>query len=290
VVAEGYRGRFAPSPTGPLHLGSLLTAVGSFLDARAAGGTWLLRMEDIDPPREQPGAAEAILASLRQHGLHWDGEVLYQSTRHAAYRAALDDLAAQNLVFPCSCTRATLGPGGSCGGRCKPRAGQPVALRLRLDAALQAWEDGFRGAQPAPAGRADIVLWRKDNLPAYQLAVTVDDRDQCISNVVRGADLIAETALQRHILTRLGATPPHYAHVPLLCAADGRKLSKQNGAPAITDRHALANLRRVLHLLGQGSAAAAADSPEELLRVATDGWTPIALRSTGVQIVYAEAT
>ena len=283
----GYRGRFAPSPTGPLHLGSLLTAVASYLDARAAGGRWLVRVEDIDPPREVPGASAAILESLRRHGLAWDGDVVFQSARTAAYRAALVGLQERGLVFPCACTRARLGPGGSCGGRCAPRPGEACAQRLRLTPPPAGVEDRLQGPVAAEAAVRDIVLWRKDGLPAYALAVTVDDHWQRITDVVRGADLLSHTVVQAQLMTLLGAPVPRYAHLPVLCGEDGRKLSKQNGAPAIDDSQALANLRRVLGLLRQRSAAAGAATPAELLALATDQWQPAALRGIAQQRMAA---
>lgn len=272
--STGYRGRFAPSPTGPLHLGSLVAALASFLDARQHGGTWLLRMEDIDPPREPRGAAQQIRDALRRHGLHWDGESLQQSSRHGAYREALSALRQRGLVFPCACTRATLGPGGSCRRRCRPRDGQPQALRLALPAQLPGFEDLLCGPQAAVGIPRDIVLWRKDGLPAYALAVSVDDHWQRISHVLRGADLIAHTAVQRHLIRLLGGAAPLYGHLPLAYGADGRKLSKQNGAPALEDARALDNLRRALRLLRQDAADADAATPEALLAQAIPGWRP----------------
>lgn len=286
-----YRGRFAPSPTGPLHLGSLLAALASFLDARAAGGTWLLRIEDIDPPREIAGASERIVNSLRCHGLAWDGDILWQSTRHAAYREALAQLRASGAAFPCSCTRALLGPGGSCGRRCSPARGDHVAWRLEVDSSAYdaSMSDGFLGQVTAEAGTGtpgDVVIWRKDDLPAYQLAVVVDDIWQQVTHVVRGADLLEQTDVQRYLMGLLGYDPPAYAHLPLLCADDGRKLSKQNGAPGLDDSRPLDNLRLALKLLRQ--PAAEAGSPEALLAVAARQWRPRAFADLGRRLHYTE--
>lgn len=270
---SGYTGRFAPSPTGPLHRGSLLTALASFLDARANGGRWLLRIEDIDPPREMAGAAAAIIRSLRCHGLHWDGEIVWQSQRLDAYREALAKLAEAGMLFPCVCTRAELGPGGNCGGRCRPGPHDTVAQRLRIRDGLPGFRDRFCGVQSAQAGARDLVLWRKDGLPAYQLAVSVDDGWQGITEVVRGADLLETTAAQRFLLGALGHVPPTYGHLPLLRGEDGRKLSKQNGAPALDDACALQNLQEALSLLGQ-TPERGAGTPERLLARAIDSWAP----------------
>jgi glutamyl-Q tRNA(Asp) synthetase len=271
---SGYTGRFAPSPTGPLHAGSLLTAVASFLDARAHDGRWLLRIEDIDPPREMPGASDRILAALTRHGLHWDGEVVWQSRRIAAYEEALASLDSQGLIFDCCCTRAELGPGGNCGERCRPEPGQPVARRLRVREGLPGFDDRFLGPQPAQPGRQDMVLWRKDGLPAYQLAVSVDDGWQGISDVVRGADLLHATGVQRLLLAALGYQPPRYAHVPLLCNDDGRKLSKQTGAPPLDEEKPLENLIAALAMLGQRVEHRPGDTPQQLLARASAQWNP----------------
>jgi glutamyl-Q tRNA(Asp) synthetase len=211
-----YRGRFAPSPSGPLHFGSLLAALGSYLDARAAGGQWLLRIEDIDQPREAPGAADRILRSLDAHGLHWDGPVLYQSTRSEAYDRALEQLQQQDRLFRCSCTRAILGPGGSCGERCTPAPDDICAIRVRLGGE-RSFNDLVLGPQPSAALPADLVLKRKDGLYAYTLAVVVDDGWQGITDVIRGRDLLEQTARTMPFarisgLSGAGLRPPPGAH------------------------------------------------------------------------------
>lgn len=246
----------------------------SYLDARAAGGTWLVRVEDIDPPREVAGASEAIIESLRRHELHWDEEVCYQSTRHDAYSQALQRLRTRGLVFDCVCTRATLGPGGSCGERCAPRPGEPCAQRLRISGALPTFSDLIRGAVSTDETPADVVLWRKDGLPAYALAVVVDDHWQQITTVLRGSDLLEQTPVQRYLFECLEVPAPQYAHVPLVLGEDGRKLSKQNGAAPIDDATPLANLRQALALLKQPAAQSNLSSPQALLARAVEQWHP----------------
>lgn len=277
--AGRYRGRFAPSPTGPLHLGSLVSAVASFLDARAEGGRWLLRIEDIDPPREEPGAAEAIATSLRRHDLHWDGAASYQSRHRSAYERALTVLGERGLLLRCYCSRRELGPDGSCRGRCGGHGSGPSALRVRVDPGwTRAWEDRFQGPQRAQALPEDFVVRRRDGLYAYQLAVVVDDYEQGISDVVRGADLLTVTPRQHYLQAMLGYPSPRYAHCPLLLGPDGRKLSKQNRAAALEDTEAPANLRRVLTMLQQPAPPASADTPAAILAHAIRHWAPEALR------------
>jgi glutamyl-Q tRNA(Asp) synthetase len=282
----GYRGRFAPSPTGPLHFGSLLAALGSYLDARAAGGEWLLRVEDIDPPREVPGATDRICRSLEAHGLHWDGPVLYQSTRSEAYDEALAILGRQDRLFRCCCTRSTLGPGGSCGERCRPTPDAPCSTRVRLHGERD-FEDLLLGHQAPLELPADLVLKRKDGLYAYTLAVVVDDGWQHITHVIRGRDLLTQTPAQCQLLEYLSFAPPAYGHLPVLTDAQGSKLSKQTGAAPIDDRHALNNLRLALRYLGQASADATAGSPEELLLQASALWDRGAVAAqSGPAVVY----
>ena len=191
-------GRFAPSPSGPLHFGSLLAAVASFVDARAAGGRWLLRMEDIDPPREMAGADKLILSTLEQHGLHWDGAVLYQSTRHARYREVLDDLLARGQIYRCACTRARLiSLHRVYDGYCRqhpPPADAACALRLQLPEKSVVFDDRIQGVQVQHLAEAgDCIIHRKDGLFAYQLAVVVDDIDQGVTDIVRGNDILPST-------------------------------------------------------------------------------------------------
>ena len=255
-----YRGRFAPSPTGPLHFGSLVAAVGSFLDARAAGGEWLVRIEDLDPPREVPGAADAILRSLEALGLHWDGEVLYQSRRAGYYQEALQRLDREGLIYPCACTRREVREQGADGavypGTCRnglPPGRAPRTLRVRVDGARIAFTDRLLGGFEQDLARevGDFVLRRADGLAAYQLAVVVDDAAQGIDQVVRGSDLLDSTARQIHLQRLLGLPTPAYLHLPVATHPDGSKLSKQTFAPAIDAREGAALVRRVLTFLGQ---------------------------------------
>lgn len=228
-----YRGRFAPSPTGPLHFGSLLAALGSWLLARRAGGEWLVRIEDLDPPREVPGAAEAQLRSLRAFGLEPDGEVMRQSTRGDAYREALERLLDSGDAFTCHCSRTDLADAGGVHRACVAGSRRPdPAVRLRVpDGTAIAFEDALRGRirQRLDLEVGDFVLRRADGYWAYQLAVVVDDADQGITEVVRGADLLSSTARQIYLYRLLGLTPPTFAHCPLLLDAGGRRLSKRDG-------------------------------------------------------------
>ncbi|MBH8581236.1 tRNA glutamyl-Q(34) synthetase GluQRS [Bisbaumannia pacifica] len=246
-----YRGRFAPTPSGPLHFGSLVAALGSYLDARQAGGDWLLRIEDIDPPRCPAGASDTILRQLEAFGLHWEGPVHYQSDRHDAYQAALERLIDQGLAYPCSCSRKQwrdhpIYPGWCRDGVREPD--RPVAWRLRSDLGLRPvdWQDRLFGAQRFdPATLGDVVLKRKDGLWAYQLAVVVDDAAQGITDIVRGHDLLDNTPWQRQLQAALGLPEPRYLHLPLILGADGQKLSKQNLAPALPWEGP--EVRRLLH-------------------------------------------
>ncbi|MFK7828529.1 MAG: tRNA glutamyl-Q(34) synthetase GluQRS [Congregibacter sp.] len=269
--ASRYRGRFAPSPSGPLHQGSLLAAVAGYLDAKAEGGKWLLRIEDIDPPREIAGAADRILHSLEAHALHWDETPVYQSERTEAYLDALEALNQSGRLFRCCCTRSTLGPAGSCGRRCSPAASDSCSLRFDVGVSA-GFADRLLGQQPGLKTGTDIVLKRKDGFFAYALAVVVDDAWQNITHVVRGRDLLHQTSAQRELMRQLGHPTPSYAHHPIICDAQGDKLSKQAGAPEVDDHRAIENLREVLRVLGQESADMPAGSAQELLSLATELW------------------
>ena len=266
-------GRFAPSPTGPLHFGSLLAALASYLDIRARNGRWLLRIEDIDPPREQPGAADSILRTLDALGLHWDGEVVYQSRRHALYEDALQQLISLNTAYPCRCSRKQLRTRGVLGydGHClrhPPEINTDIAWRVQHTRADQQFEDRIQGLRQYhwDGHEGDFVVYRRDGLFAYQLAVVVDDANQGITEVLRGSDLIDETPHQMALQEQLGYRRPHYAHIPVITNAAGQKLSKQNLAPAIDARQRQALLLRALTLLGQQPSAELVDaSLEELL-------------------------
>lgn len=243
-----YIGRFAPSPTGPLHFGSLVAALAGWLDARAHHGKWLVRLEDIDAPREAPGAAEAIVAALKAYGLISDGPMLRQSARHALYRAVFMRLKDAGLIYPCGCTRREIADSvvhpGQRGrelvypGICRDglRAGrQARAWRVRVGEARIWFEDRAAGAisQDLAGAAGDFVLLRADGQWAYQLAVVVDDAEQGVTHVVRGADLLDSTARQIYLQRRLDLPQPKYLHVPVVTNAAGEKLSKQNGAVAL---------------------------------------------------------
>jgi glutamyl-Q tRNA(Asp) synthetase len=247
-----YRGRFAPSPTGALHLGSLLAAVASWLDARAQGGTWLIRMEDLDGPRVVPGAADDILATLAGLALTSDEPVLYQSTRSAAYLAALEQLAACGRAYRCRCSRAEVQ--GPYDGRCRDLGitDPDSAWRLRLDESTPlAFEDRIQGhCEFATASLGDPILLRRDGLAAYQLAVVLDDAWQGITDVVRGADLLDSTGWQIAIARALNLPLPAYAHVPLLTEPDGQKLSKSRRSLSIAAMDPSRALVTVLAALG----------------------------------------
>jgi glutamyl-Q tRNA(Asp) synthetase len=252
-----YRGRFAPSPTGPLHAGSIMAALASYLDARANNGSWLLRMEDLDPPRESPAAASRILHDLAALGLHWDGPVLYQSQRHAAYEAAIAQLAAAGHTFWCNCSRQALAEaGGHYPGTCRELGlppGPGRALRCRVPDASIDFTDRWQGPQSQNLlqDTGDFIIKRKDGLHAYQLAVVIDDAWQGVTHVVRGIDLLDSTPRQIHLQGLLGLPTPHYAHIPVLVNAEGQKLSKQNHAPAIASDNPVRVLYQALARLQQ---------------------------------------
>ena len=231
-----YVGRFAPSPSGPLHFGSLVTALASFFDARANNGQWLVRVENIDPPREQPGSVEKILTALATYGMHWDGEIVYQSQRYNEYQSVLDTLLETNTLYPCTCSRKKLtGLSGIYPGYCRNQPAnfdRPHALRLKCTAKKTPFDDLIQGSQQlSPATLGDFILKRKDQLYAYQLAVTVDDALQGITHVVRGYDLLESTPRQLYLQTVLNYQHPIYAHIPVITKKKGgAKLSKQNHA------------------------------------------------------------
>jgi glutamyl-Q tRNA(Asp) synthetase len=283
-----YRGRFAPSPTGPLHFGSLVAALASCLDARAHGGAWLVRMEDVDTPRNVPGAADDILRTLEAFGFAWDGPVLYQSTRLAAYEAALEKLKSLGLAYACACSRKEIAeltsrPAVDGGlvypGRCRDGLGperQARAWRLRVDDREMVFDDRLQGrvAQHLESDVGDFVLRRADGLFAYQLAVAVDDHFQGISEVVRGADLLASTPRQIWLQACLGYAVPRYAHLPVATNAAGEKWSKQTLAPAIAAAQAAGELVRALNFLGQRTPDGLADaSVGEVWRWALSHWS-----------------
>ncbi|MCR9106713.1 MAG: tRNA glutamyl-Q(34) synthetase GluQRS [Gammaproteobacteria bacterium] len=281
VSTTQYRGRFAPSPTGPLHMGSLIAALASYLDARSNNGSWLLRIDDIDPPREAPGATDSILASLAQHGLYWDNDIIFQSHNTHRYAAALQHLrglADGTAVFACVCSRAAMGPGGVCCGTCReqpPAGDRPHALRIAVPASqLIRCEDALQGPQCWELGHiaADFVLRRKDGLWAYQLAAAVDDTENGITHVVRGSDLLDSTPRQLFLQALLGKTAPQYCHLPVIVNSNGQKLSKQNHAAPLDNTNAVRNLRVALQFLGQLPPPASLTAVDALLHFATQAW------------------
>lgn len=256
-----YIGRFAPSPTGPLHFGSLVTATASYLDAKANRGSWIVRMEDIDKQREVPGAAEDILQTLISFGFEWQGEVLYQSRRKMFYAEHLQHLLNANQAYPCSCSRKQIQLAGQqrhegsiYPGTCRTGfAGEkPRSWRLKVDDTLITFEDVIQGHHQQMLSEVvgDFVLKRADGFFAYQLAVVVDDAFQGVTHIVRGADLLDSTARQIFLQRQLGFSTPSYAHIPVATYPNGDKLSKQNRAQPVKYADTAAVLMRVLQFLG----------------------------------------
>ena len=277
-----YVGRFAPSPTGLLHAGSLVAALASWLDARAHGGRWLVRMEDVDTPRCVPGAAQAILHQLTACGLHPDEPPAYQSQRGTLYQAALDRLIAQGQAFPCGCTRQDIALAWGEQGQARARHGELIypgtcrdglrgkparAWRLRAEPGLLHWHDRRLGPQQQDVAQAvgDFVLKRADGLWAYQLAVVVDDAAQGITHVVRGQDLADNTARQIQRQRALGLPTPVYLHTPLVLGANGEKLSKQNGAQALDLSDPMSALNKAAQVLGLPQSASQSHVQEALM-------------------------
>lgn len=258
-----YRGRFAPSPTGPLHFGSLIAAVGSYLEARSHGGAWLVRMEDLDPPREMPGAADAILGTLEAYGFEWDEAVLYQSRRSDVYETVLAQLRQDGMLYPCACTRKEIADSALQGiegpvypGTCRNGLADgrlPRAWRVRVSETEIAFEDAIQGEirQNLTRDIGDFVLKRADGFYAYQLAVVVDDAAQGITHIVRGADLLDSTPRQIYLQHLLGLPTPHYTHLPVAVNAAGEKLSKQTLAPPLDNANPGPLLWLALDFLGQ---------------------------------------
>jgi len=256
-----YIGRFAPSPTGPLHFGSLVAALGSYLQARTHQGHWLLRIEDIDPPREAPGATSAILKTLEAYGFEWDGTVTYQSQRHDLYEDALSQLRNKNRLYACDCSRkmiAAANPGSKpqrYPGTCRNRNllhTQSMALRLHTEDLSLSFNDSVQGTINHNIYRedGDFILFRRDGFYAYVLAVSVDDMQQGITEVVRGSDLLDTTARQIYLIQQLGGAAPGYAHLPVARNAAGEKLSKQTGATPLPLAQPVKQLCRAMNFLG----------------------------------------
>lgn len=284
-------GRFAPSPTGPLHFGSLVAALGSWLSARSRGGRWLLRIDDIDPERAVPGAADAIQRALEACGLTWDGPVVYQSQRLERYAEALSALRQAGHLYPCSCSRRSLagrtrrGPlgliyPGTCRHRAVPEGGES-AWRFRVPSDPPAFTDQLQPSPPLdlPGRVGDVIVSRRNGWPAYHLATAVDDACPAITEVVRGGDLLWTTPVQIALMQALGLTPPSYRHLPLALGNDGQKLSKQTHAPALRAADARRTLHRALCFLRQHPPPDAADAPvSEQLDWARHHWRPEPLR------------
>lgn len=283
MTTPPYIGRFAPTPSGYLHFGSLVAALASWLDARAAGGRWLVRMEDLDPPREVAGAQAAILQTLDSYGLHWDGEVVYQSLRHDAYQQVIDRLLAQGLAYACTCSRKQLEPyQGIYPGTCR-NAGhttEDAAIRVRVPELLYRFEDRVQGAYSQHLGResGDFVIRRRDGLYAYQLAVVLDDAWQGVTDIVRGADLLDSTPRHLYLQELLGLPQPRYLHVPLIIQPDGNKLGKSYRSPPLDPDQAAPLLVRALRALGQEPGADLADgSVQDVLGWGVAHWNSDAI-------------
>lgn len=281
-VLHPYTGRFAPSPTGPLHFGSLLAALASYLDARAHHGRWLLRIEDLDPPREDPAAADSILRILDACGLHWDGDVRYQSRRHPAYQQMLEQLIKAGLAFPCQCSRRQL-DGKPHHGNCHCHATTDIAWRFLCPPGRYCFDDRLQGNWCESLDAiGDFVLKRRDGPWSYQLAVVCDDIDQGMTHIVRGIDLIDSTARQVLLYQALNQPAPVYAHIPVALENNGQKLSKQNLARPLTTEHISASLFAALQWLRQAPPAELCNAPPaELLAWATAHWHLSALQ--GIQ-------
>lgn len=285
-----YRGRFAPSPTGPLHFGSLVTALGSYLQAKSQGGEWLVRMENIDPPREVPGAADDILRTLEAFHLYWDGQVLYQSHRTEAYLAALDELTRLGHTFACACTRKSIADamsktasdtknnGGVYPGTCRhglPPGKQARSIRLRVKPQTITFEDHLQGGIEIQLDRdvGDFVIKRADGYYAYHLAVVIDDAHQGISEIVRGTDLMASTPHHLYLQQLMDYHTPRYAHLPIAINRQGEKLSKQTHAAPVDTGSIVPTLVKALEYLGHPpEPAVITEGPDELLLWALSQW------------------
>ena len=282
--ARAYVGRFAPSPTGSLHLGSLVAALGSYLDARHHGGRWLLRMEDLDTSRVVPGCADSILRTLEAFGLTWDGEVAWQSRRIDLYRDAITGLRSKGLTFECSCSRRLRLENEERGypGTCRDKPAAPTlsststATRFRIDDSVVMIEDRFQGTcELAARPMGDVVIRRRDGVFAYQLAVVVDDAEQGITDVVRGADLLSSTAWQVCLQRALNVISPTYAHLPLIVEPDGKKLSKSRRSIALDTARINPLLLCALQLLGQRCTTGLEfEAPQSILQFAAKHWDP----------------
>ena len=273
-----YIGRFAPPPSGYLHFGSLIAALASYLDARAVGGRWLLRMEDLDPPREMPGAQSAILRALEAYGFQWDGEMVRQSDRIDVYNTVIERLRQDGHAYACTCSRKQLQAfAGLYPGFCREagRDTYDAAIRLRVPDRTYSFNDRVQGQYSQDLGRevGDFVIRRRDGLIAYQLAVVLDDAWQGITDVVRGADLLDSTPRQLFLQELLGLSRPRYLHVPLIIQPDGHKLGKRYRSPPLEPAEATPLLLRALRALGQTTPSELTDAlPDEVLTWAIAHW------------------
>ena len=286
ITSSAYIGRFAPTPSGHLHFGSLVAALASYLDARSVGGRWLMRMEDLDPPREEPGAQAAILKALESYGFEWDGEMVRQSDRHDAYAEVLNRLFNHGLAYACTCSRKTLAPyHGIYPGLCR-NAGhdtKDAAIRLRVPELEYHFIDRVQGEYRQHLGRevGDFVIRRRDGLYAYQLAVVLDDAWQGITDIVRGADLLDSTPRQLYLQELLGLPQPRYLHIPLITQPDGNKLGKSYRSPPLTEDQATPLLLRALRALGQNPGAELAyAAPREVLNWGIAHWDAVLIPRT----------
>lgn len=291
---DRYRGRFAPSPTGPLHFGSLVAAVGSYLQARSQNGEWLVRMEDLDPPREMVGAADDILHTLDLYGFEWDGPVLYQSSRHEAYSHQIEELRSAGLAYPCHCSRKEIAehqllvggkPGiypGICRGKHHHSSNHAIRINTENSGQIKFY-DAVQGEiiQRIEQEVGDFVIHRADGLYAYQLAVVVDDAEQQISEIVRGSDLLDSTARQIFLQQRIVFATPDYIHLPIAVNSDGEKLSKQTHAPPIGKKNPVTTLWQALDFLGQLPLPELKESDlESLWKWAIQNWKLEAIPNT----------
>lgn len=277
-------GRFAPSPTGPLHFGSLLAALASYCETKTQGGKWLVRLEDLDKPREMPGAADHILQTLETFGFEWDGEVVYQSQRSSLYQDALSQIQTKSLIYNCDCSRKEIADSAQQGidgliypGTCRKKTTvrSPHASRVIVNHEPIAFTDAIQGnlQQNLVRDVGDFVLKRADGLYAYQLAVVVDDFEQDITHIVRGADLLDSTPRQIYLQQLLGYPTPQYAHIPVASNSAGEKLSKQTLAPAINSAQASKLLTQALNFLAQHPPEDLSEhKPSDILQWAKQHW------------------
>jgi len=280
-----YRGRFAPTPSGPLHFGSLVAAAGSYLEAKSHGGEWHLRIDDLDPPRVAPGAVESILRCLEALGFEWDGPIVYQSQRAPAYHAALHQLRALGAVYPCACSRKDIAESALAGAESKiypgfcreglPSGRRARALRLKVEGMRVEFEDGLLGPQRRDLAReyGDFILYRVDGVYAFHLASAVDDAELGVTDVVRGSDLLESSARQLKLIRLLGHGAPRYVHLPVAVDRSGEKLSKQTKAAPVDPARPLRALQAVLRFLNQATEAESEPTTlDELWRHAILRW------------------